>query len=115
MLPRIGERTARRFEALAEAEAEVEELMAERLRKEHGQIPPRDLAGAMRNTGVAKAVNVDKSQLLRGNPTQITENRDVDGILRKLAGAGLVNVESVDSTAIELDEPPGQLSPGSDP
>jgi hypothetical protein len=101
LLPDIERIAAQRTEEIAESQAELEELLTERARKEYRDIPARDLPGAIRNTAVAKAVNIDKSLLMRGRPTQITSNLQAEPLLRKLQAIGLM---TVDSTAEELDE-----------
>jgi hypothetical protein len=71
-----------------------------------------NLPGALRNVETAKAINVDKSALLRGRPTQIVERRDAAELLRKLQATGVVALDlpAVDSTAEEVEDGPS-LSP----
>lgn len=62
------------------------------------QIPPRDLSTTFRNLQVGAGVATDKSLLLRGRPTQITESRDASSLVRKLIKQGVI-----EGTAEELE------------
>lgn len=54
-------------------------------------IPPRDLAGALRNITTTKTLNQDKiASPLRGRPPVIIEHRSSGEILRRLAEIGVV-------------------------
>jgi hypothetical protein len=104
-LPRISERVAQRCEELAESQAELAARLVHEIGRNMAEIPARDLPGALRNVETAKAINVDKSALLRGRPTQIVERRDASELLRKLQATGVVSVGDVDATAEEVEQP----------
>jgi hypothetical protein len=107
-LPRIGERVALRCEELAESQADLAARLVRAIDEKLPDIPARDLPGALRNVETAKAINVDKSALLRGKPTQIVERRDAGELIRRLNALGVI-----DSTAEEEDSP--SLPPGPAP
>ena len=97
LLPRIQEKIAAEAEDLAIAYAETERQALEAF--DLSSLSPKDAAGAIRNLATAKAINVDKAQLMRGNPTQIVEKRDAGEILSKLKSRiGSVDVESEEIT-----------------
>lgn len=68
--------------AIRAAEVEQRAWEAQMEQLDEGQV--RDPSAVARNAAVSKAVNVDKMLLLEGRPTQITEHRDVDEIIRAL-------------------------------
>jgi hypothetical protein len=61
------------------------------------------LSNAARNAAVGSSIGIEKSQLLRGQPTQITEQRDPAKLIKELQDlARLANASAdVDSTAEE--------------
>jgi hypothetical protein len=64
----------------AEVEQRAWRLQMEQL--EEGKV--RDPSAVARNAAVSKAINIDKTLLLEGRPTQITEHRDIGEIVRSL-------------------------------
>lgn len=65
---------------------------------EGDRIPERELAAALRNITVSKAVNIDKLLSLSGRPTSIVEHRSPEQLVARLAAIGAV----IDGSAEEL-------------
>ena len=82
-------------------QSELERLALAKTREalENGDI--KDPARAMRDISHAKGQNIDKLRVMTGRPTDITENRSLDELVRALASLGIAQVDSVDSTVIE--------------
>lgn len=105
-LPKIYGEIATRCEDLALAQADVEESLLNRLVAVAPTMDARDLSSALRNVGVAKAVNIDKASLVRGRPTEIREDRSIGDLTRALHRfRGVVRVqpgeEPVDAEVVE--------------
>ena len=101
--PRIAEQMAEDMEALFAAEVELEWELVAKFREELANLKPADVAGALRNIGVTKALNVDKSAPLRGRPNQIVGVSAGDAqarLKRKLERLGV----TIEGTAEEVDE-----------
>jgi transposase-like protein len=109
ILPRIQAKMAVDAEDAALRQAELEAILEEQLLRGVADLSPKDAAGALRNVSTAKAINVDKSQLLRGNPTAIVETRDASDIARSIRDRFPHLV--IDSTCEEL-PPAGELEAG---
>lgn len=75
LVPRIHAKIAADCEDTATEAARLERKMLAKLGDDFDQIAPRDQAGAIRNVSTVKAINVDKANLLRGQPTGIVEHR----------------------------------------
>ena len=102
--PRIKAAVIAKAEEVVAFAGELEMKALARLDREldDESIPPRDLAGALRNITTTKTLNQDKiASPLRGRPRQIVEHRSSGEILRRLAEIGVV-----DGTAEELKELP---------
>lgn len=107
-LDKLRERVAPKIEAAvannmlsnAWEATEVENLAIERAREmlEEGRIA--DPSKVARDLADVKAKNVDKRLALQGRPTQISEHRNTDEIVRALEGMGIAQRVSVESTAI---------------
>ena len=76
--PQLKAKMAEEMEALFEAQAKVEWKLLRKLEESIDELPARDVPGALRNLGVTKALNVDKSAPLRGEPTARVEVSAVD-------------------------------------
>jgi hypothetical protein len=100
-LPRIYARIAEQSEQLVDELSRAEWELLEKLRTETPNLKPGDVAGALRNVTVSKAVNFDKASLARGRPTEIHETRQLTEILRSLTATAAAKV--IDSTAEELE------------
>jgi len=87
ILPKVNETIAAEADALALAYAQKEAEAIEGLTFD--DVKPADRAAIVRNLATAKAINIDKSQLLRGKPTSITEHRDMTEALRALQLMGV--------------------------
>lgn len=79
-------------------QAEVERLALEKTRAalEAGDI--KDPARTMRDIAHAKSQNIDKLRVMTGRPTDITEHRSLDELVKALAALGIAHV---DSTVVE--------------
>lgn len=99
LAPEIQNMMAADAESLALRYAEVETTMVDRLASSLDEDPDairtRDLPQALKALSTARAISTDKSQLLRGKPTQINVNASLDELLAKLS-----------SLADEADPPP---------
>jgi hypothetical protein len=102
VMPAIYDRIAQRSERLADDLADVEERLAEQMRRQAPELAARDTAGALRNVSVAKGIAIDKATVARGRPTQITATADVTDLLKQLASrfGRQVNSEPVDAEAV---------------
>lgn len=89
--PRIRERVADECESLAVAYAQAERDTLATFSPQ--DLDAKDRPGAIRNLATAKAINVDKMQLLRDKPTTIVQKQDAEELLRALA---------IDTTAEDL-------------
>jgi hypothetical protein len=70
--------------AIAVRADEVTMLALEKARAQLKAGEARDPASVARNAAVTKAVNIDKMMLLEGRPTQVTEHRDADELMRAI-------------------------------
>jgi hypothetical protein len=101
LLPRIQEQIAEEAEDLAHDYAEVERSTLLAFASKADTLEAKDAAGAVRNLATAKAINIDKAQLLRGQPTQIVERRSGEEILEQLRRR-VRREAAVDSSAEEI-------------
>ena len=101
--PQIKALTAERHRAVGET-AMTAELKGEAYREAlaEGKIPPRDLAGSARNAAVSGGIHNQHSALLRGEPTERTEHRSSEEILRKLRALGAIEGEAEDVTDAQI-------------
>lgn len=95
VLPQIRADLAADYTDLARYQLEVARKVLDRLNAEADdpdKLPTRDLAGALRNVKVSAAVGTDKSQLLRGEPTERKEYRSgaAAELERRLRALGVV-------------------------
>ncbi len=107
-LPRLREFLAEKHTAAAERYLHLEQRVADRIEETLEEILARDLPGASRNLAVSGAVHVDKSQLLRDQPTSVVQHRSIEEIERELRAQG---VELIDGFSEEVEEI-GQPSEG---
>jgi hypothetical protein len=92
---------AEQMEALFAAEVDLEWELIEKFREELPNLKAGEVAGALRNVGVSKALNVDKSAPLRGRPNEVVAHVSAEEALRKLKRFKGVVIES---TAEEVEE-----------
>jgi hypothetical protein len=85
VVPIVRERLAQLFETSAMRSVELTLKGLDRMDEEFGEIPARDLAGAIRNISTAGAIGIDKASLLRGLPTEIRQTDSAEDILKRLA------------------------------
>jgi transposase-like protein len=104
VLPTIHARIAERCEALADTYATLEEETASQLADalKAKEIPARDLPATARNVATSKAINVDKAQVIRGQPRRDQERRDALELLRGIASR-FPAVVVLDGSAVELE------------
>lgn len=102
VVPKIHATIANEAEDLAVAYAEAERDTLKIY--DPSRISGKDLPGAIRNLATAKAINLDKAQLLRGNPTEIIEKRNPQQILDGIAARFPQLV--VDAEVVDDDERP---------
>lgn len=90
----IGQKVSDDAMEVAAAASEVEaKLIAETQAQLH-DIPAKDLAKAALNMSQIKRTNIESARLLRNEPTQITETRNVDESLEELRALGVIDVEA---------------------
>lgn len=112
VMPKIYSRIAERSEDIVDRMADIEAKLADKLEQEVPNLKPADVAGALRNAAVTKAVNFDKASLARGRPTEIKQTSDMAGILRGLerfSSLVKVNWDVMDAEQVSEVESP-QLS-----
>jgi hypothetical protein len=88
LAPQVAKKIAAEAEALAFKLAEAEVLLAEQLvtAAENGELPAKELSGALRNLSTSKALQVDKlSSPLRGRPTVVHGHADPSELLAQLS------------------------------
>jgi hypothetical protein len=76
----------------------LEQRLMAKLAESVDELPPKEIAAAARNLATSKGINVDKLLTLTGRPSQISETRNADELLRKLE---TLKVKSIQSTATE--------------
>jgi hypothetical protein len=99
---------AEEMEDLFASEVEIERALVERVREELPNLKAGELPGALRNIGVSKALNVDKSAPLRGRPNQVVQH-DYEGALEGLRRLGLL-IEDDSAEEIPIAELPDKIS-----
>jgi hypothetical protein len=102
-MPAIYDRIAERSERIVDDLGELEAQLVEQMREQAPDLSPRDTASTLRNVTVAKAVNIDKASVIRGRPTEITGNLDVNELLRqfKQRWGDVIMSEPVEAQALE--------------
>lgn len=100
---------AARHEDLVTKGADVTEKLWARLGKEAGEIPARDLPGAVRNAATALGISTDKVLTTRERPVVMpAASRSFGEIVNALVGLGVAKVDPpVDATVVE-DQPSAQ-------
>jgi hypothetical protein len=106
ILPVVGAAVADKHMALADRQIDLASELAERLSKEAGDLPIRDVPGAMRNASVGAGIHTDKARDLQGDfATPPTPTRTSAELLRELAAEGMVlngDVEDEEEEAMSL-------------
>ena len=97
LMARIRERQAQQAEELSDRHAESGAGGGGAVHQKAHGLSTKDGSLAARNFATARGISTDKARLLRNEPTQITENRNVGEILRKLTATNVI-----DGTAVEL-------------
>lgn len=90
--PKIEAQLANNLLDNARLAAETERLAIERAHDELTRGVAREPAKIARDLSQVKSQSVDKRLALQGRPTQITERRDVNEIVRALVGMKVVQV-----------------------
>lgn len=96
--PFMEEKRIARLEAVATKAVDVTDRLLDRTLETSGELSPKDLPGALRNTAVAGAALIDKTQLLKQRPTSIISH-DYSSAVKGLERMGLV-----EGTAEEIPE-----------
>ena len=85
MRDEILDRVADRAERYIADAQEAEHLLLEQLMANRDQLPAKEVANALRNISVSKAITMEKIVMpVRGRPTQIVEHRDPAEIIREM-------------------------------
>lgn len=107
--PKVAADTAERMQGLVALYDDLERKTAQRYEEELPNLRPGELPGALRNVAVTKGINIDKAQLLRGEPTQRVDAVDAHrAAMAALGRMGLV----VEGSATEETDPERRLSAG---
>jgi hypothetical protein len=88
LAPQVAKKVAAEAEALAFKLSEAEDLLAEQLiaAAQRGELPAKEISGALRNVSTSKALQMDKlSGPVRGRPTVIHGHADPSELLERLA------------------------------
>ena len=75
-------------------QSDLERLALEKTREALENDDVRDPARVMRDIAHAKSQNIDKLRVMTGRPTDITENRSLDELVKALAALGVAQVDS---------------------
>lgn len=92
LVPQLQERTAQQYEDVASTLLAAQQKLAERLLTGTAAIPRADVPKALKFVSDAATSNTTQANVLRGRPTQITEHRNADDLLRKLKAAGVIDI-----------------------
>lgn len=85
-------------------QSELERLALEKTREALENDEVKDPARTMRDIVHAKGQNIDKLRVMTGRPTDITEHRSLDELVRALSSLGIAQVESAPVVEGELVE-----------
>ena len=108
--PALAARIAEGRESLIVRGLEIKHELMDRLAGNTTEIPIKDVPKSLKDLGIFTAIEDDKLRLQRGEPTQITETRDIGEIIRSLKSKG---VEFIDAEAEEI--PPASLPDSASP
>lgn len=115
---RLQQEYAEEIEAIAVVQArdtairagELEAEILTKIGEKIDDIDAKSLAIALKNVATTKGINVDKLLILTSRPTQITDKRDVDSILKAIAkkapGLILMDGEAEEVPELEAGSPP---------
>ena len=102
--PFMEEKRIARLEAVATKAVDVTDRLLDRTLETSGELSPKDLPGALRNTAVAGAALIDKTQLLKQRPTSIVSH-DYSAAIKGLERMGIVEGEAQEiPDAVEIKE-----------
>lgn len=85
VVPRVRDRLAQQYEAIAQRSAELALEGLDQFGEQMTELPIKELAGAIRNISTSGAIGVDKASLLRGLPTEIRQTDSAEEVLKRLA------------------------------
>lgn len=94
--PKLDQMVLDQARELAVTWAEIEAQAAQRMADALPKLDVRDIPGAARNISTARAISVDKLQVLAGRPSSIVEHRSTAELVSQLGGV-------VDGQAEELE------------
>ena len=98
-----GEKVAGDAMEIAEMYGDAERQLVDKLIDKLDQIPADKIGPTIQNLAMSKDRNVIVSQLLRGQPTEIVEERDVSEIFRELKNLRVSVPADLDLDAEEVD------------
>ncbi len=107
MGPQLEELAQGQFIESVLAAAVVSKKILAELEGRVSELPAKDLAGALRNVDTSRAINQEKSLLLQGRPSQITQHRSLADVLDAMKRRGFIDGEAEE-------EPPALAAPGTD-
>jgi hypothetical protein len=90
----IGQKVSDDAMEVAVQASEVETALIAATQANLHDIPAKDLAKAALNMAQLKKTNIEAARLLRNEPTQITETRNVYESLEELKSLGVIDVEA---------------------
>lgn len=99
----INHKTAALFMENAQRSGQVREEMISRLADEHQELPVKELPNAIKALAVTSDVDVKGAALLRGEPTEIVQDRTPEEIVRKLQSLNVLPEDEVDAEIVEED------------
>jgi hypothetical protein len=124
-IPEIYARLADEMESLVSYQLDVERKLTKKIDDEIDELPPRELAGALRNVATSRGISLDKTERIRGRPAKepppTYENfEELLNRIERLSGGAIKRVpnEAVGGFAAELpgaDPPSDDESTGSEP
>jgi hypothetical protein len=105
--PKWRERAAAAFEDVVEGLTDVEWDLLKRMKEQAESLDGKDTANALKNVAIAKGINTDKANVLRGMPAATTEHKFSFELVTK-AIAALEAMDTVEGTAEEIPVPDGE-------
>jgi hypothetical protein len=109
-IPEIYAHLADEMESLVSYQLDVERKLTEKIEDEIDELPPRELAGALRNVAVSRGISLDKTGRIRGEnsreaPRGTVENlMEILGAVQRLAGDAMRPV--IEGQSVEVPQLP---------
>ena len=103
--PRWRARAAAAFEDVVEEMSAVEWELVKKMKDEAPDLQGKDVANALKSVSIAKGINTDKANVLRGQPAATVEHRiDMAAIDRLLREVGAVSATATGAVRFEEDD-----------